>query len=243
MILVTGGTGTLGRAVVARLGSARAPSRVLSRRPGPNRMVGDLTTGAGLPAALSEVDTVIHCATSLRKHDVTHARRLIEACAASRPHIVYVSIVGIEEIPLSYYRTKLAVERLLAGSGLPCTVLWATQFHDLILRLFTVQRWSPALFVPAGARFQPVDVTDVAERLVSLAAGAPAGRVADLGGPDVRPIRDLARAYLRGHRRPIVPVRIPGKVMHGYRTGANLAPAAGTVTFEEFLRSRGTRGF
>lgn len=238
MILVTGGTGTLGRAVVARLGSAR----VLSRRPAPNRVVGDLRTGAGLSAALSEVDTVIHCATSLRKHDVTHARRLVEACAASRPHIVYVSIVGIEEIPLPYYRAKLAVERLLAGSGLPLTVLRATQFHDLILRLFTVQRWSPALFVPAGARFQPVDVADVAERLVSLAAGAPAGRVADFGGPQVRPIRELARAYLGARRRPIVPVRVPGAVLRGYRTGANLGPAAGTVTFEQFLRDRGTRG-
>jgi uncharacterized protein YbjT (DUF2867 family) len=238
MILVTGGTGTLGRAVVARLGSAR----VLSRRPGPNRMVGDLMTGAGLPAALSEVDTVIHCATSQRTHDVTHARRLIEACASSRPHIVYVSIVGIEEIPLPYYRAKLAVERLLAGSGLPHTVLRATQFHDLILRLFTVQRWSPALFVPAGARFQPVDVTDVAERLGSLAASAPAGRVDDFGGPRVVPIRDLARAYLGARRRPVVPVRVPGAVLRGYRTGANLAPPAGTITFEEFLAHRGTRG-
>ena len=188
---------------------------------------------------------MIHCATSLRKHDVTHARRLVEACldsTASRPHIVYVSIVGIEEIPLPYYRAKLAVERLLAGSGLAHTVLRATQFHDLILRLFTVQRWSPALFVPAGARFQPVDVTDVAERLVSLAAGRPAGRVDDFGGPEVRPIRDLARAYLGARRRPIVPIPVPGKIMRGYRTGANLAPAAGTITFEEFLRYRGTRG-
>lgn len=240
MILVTGGTGTLGNAVVARLGSAR----VLSRRPGPNRMVGDLSTGAGLTPALSEVDTVIHCATSLRKLDVTHARRLIEACAASRPHIVYVSIVGIEEIPLSYYRAKLAVERLLAGSGLPHTVLRATQFHDLILRLFTLQRWSPALFVPSGARFQPVDVADVARRLVSLAAGAPAGRVEDFGGPEVRPIRDLARAYLasRHLRRPIASVRVPGAVLRGYRTGANLAPATGEITFEEFLRSRAAGG-
>src|SRR5262245_58912794 len=128
MALVTGGTGTLGRAVVARLDSPR----VLSRRPGPDRMVGDLATGAGLAAALSEVDTVIHCATSAGKNDVTHAQRLIEAATASRPHIVYVSIVGIDEIPLGYYRTKLAVERLLAESGLPYTVLRATQFHDLI---------------------------------------------------------------------------------------------------------------
>jgi uncharacterized protein YbjT (DUF2867 family) len=215
---------------------ARLPgARVLSRRPGPGRVVGDLRTGAGLAAALSEVDTVIHCATSLRRHDVTHARNLADAAlAAGCPHVVYVSIVGVDEIPLAYYRTKLAVERLLASSGLPWTVLRATQFHDLVLRLCTVQRWSPVLFVPA-ARFQPVDVRDVAARLADLAAGDPSGRVADLGGPRVRPASELAGAYLRGRRRAVVPVRLPGKVMRGYVRGANLAPATGTITFEEFL--------
>jgi len=231
MILVTGGTGTLGRAVVERLPGAR----VLSRRPGPGRVVGDLATGAGLAAALSGVDTVIHCATSLRRHDVEHARRLV-AAAPGRPHVVYVSIVGIEQIPLAYYRTKLTVERLLASSGLPWTVLRATQFHDLLLRTFTVQRWSPALFVLSGARFQPVDVRDVAGRLVSLAGGPAAGRVEDFGGPEVRSMASLARAFRRTGRRPVVPLPVPGRIVRGYRTGANLAPAAGTVTFEEFLR-------
>jgi uncharacterized protein YbjT (DUF2867 family) len=179
---------------------------------------------------------VIHCATSLRARDVEHARHLVAAALATgRPHVVYVSIVGIEEIPLGYYRTKLAVERLLAESGLPWTVLRATQFHDLVLRFFTVQRWSPALFVPSGARFQPIDVRDVAGRLVSLASQPPAGRVADIGGPEVRPVTDLARSYLSGRRRPVVPIPVPGKVMRGFRTGANLAPAAGTITFEKFL--------
>lgn len=238
MTLVTGGTGTLGRAVVARLPHAR----VLSRRAGPGRVVGDLGTGAGLTAALSEVDTVVHCATSWRGNDIAHARRLIEACeAAGRPHVVYVSIVGIESIPLPYYRTKLAVERLLTESGLPLTVVRATQFHDLLARMFAVQRWSPALFVLAGVRFQPVDVRDVADRLVSLAAGAPAGPVEDFGGPRVHSMRELAGTYLAGrHRsiRPIVPIRLPGKVIRGYRSGANLPrPGAptGTITFEEFL--------
>ena len=233
MILVTGGTGTLGRAVTARLPGAR----VLSRRPGPGRVTGDLATGAGLDAALSEVDTVVHCATSLRRHDLTHARHLVDAARrAGGPHIVCVSIVGVEQIPLPYYRTKLAVERLLTGSGLPVTVQRATQFHDLVLRLFTVQRFSPALFVPAGTRFQPVDVRDLAGRLVSLAGGPARGRAEDFGGPQVRSLADLARSYRGAGRRPIVPIPLPGKVIRGYRTGANLAPATGTITFEEFLR-------
>lgn len=233
MILVTGGTGTLGRAVVARL--AGHQTRVLSRRPGD--VVGDLRTGAGLDAALAGVSAVIHCATSLRRHDVEHARRLVEAARrAGSPHIVYVSIVGIERIPVPYYRTKLAVERLLLHSGLPCTVLRATQFHDLVLRLFTLQRRSPVLLLPAGTRFQPVDVRDVAVRLVELAAGAPAGRAPDFGGPEVRSLRDLARAY-RPDRR-VLQVPLPGRVIRGYRDGANLAPLSGTITFESYLASR-----
>jgi uncharacterized protein YbjT (DUF2867 family) len=240
MILVTGGTGTLGRALVARLPAARVLSRQAGAGRGGGWAVGDLTTGAGLPAALSDVDTVVHCATALGRRDVTHAERLLAACAAAgrRPHVVYVSIVGVDAIPVPYYRAKLAVERLLAASGLPYTVLRATQFHDLLLRMFTVQRWSPALFVLGGTRFQPVDVRDVAERLVSLAAGPPAGRAADFGGPRVHTMADLARSYLRGRRRVVVPARLPGAVVRGYRTGANLVPPggpAGTITFEEFL--------
>jgi uncharacterized protein YbjT (DUF2867 family) len=235
MILVTGGTGTLGRAVVARLTEAGTPPRILSRRPG--GVVGDLRTGAGLDTALSEVDIVIHCATSLRGHDLEHARQLVEAARRSGgPHVVFVSIVGVDAIPLPYYRTKLAVERLLESSGLPWTVLRATQFHDLVLRFFTVQRWLPALLLPARTRFQPVDVRDVATRLVELATGAPAGRVGDFGGPRVRSLADLARTYTR---RPVVPVPLPGKVMRGYREGANLAPAGGSITFEQYLESRG----
>lgn len=238
MILVTGGTGTLGRAVVARLAESGVPHRVLSRRAG-RGVVGDLRTGAGLDAALSEVDTVIHCATSLRRLDVEHARQLIAAARrCGEPHVVFVSIVGVDVIPVPYYRTKLAVERLLESSGLPWTVLRATQFHDLVLRFFTVQRWLPALLLPAGTRFQPVDVRDVAARLIELADGGPVGRAGDFGGPRVCALDDLARAYTG---RPLLPVPLPGKVMRGYREGANLAPAEGSITFEQYLESRGPR--
>lgn len=232
--LVTGGTGTLGRAVVDQLTERGTPPRVLSRRPGGVR--GDLRTGDGLDAALSGVDTVIHCATSLGRHDRTHARTLIDAALrAGRPHVVFVSIVGVDAIPLPYYRTKLAVEHRLAASGLPWTVLRATQFHDLVLRLFTVQRRLPALLLPAGLRVQPVDVRDVATRLVDLAAGEPAGRVGDFGGPAAHPIEDLARRYTS---RPVLRIPLPGAVMRGYRAGANLGPAEGVITFEQYLAAR-----
>ncbi|SFO50465.1 hypothetical protein SAMN05421805_11646 [Saccharopolyspora antimicrobica] len=78
----------------------------------------------------------------------------------------------------------------------------------------------------AGVNFQPIDVRDVAARLTEIATGAPAGRVPDMGGPEIRGHSDLARTYLAatGRRRLVLPIRLPGAVVAGYRRGGHLAP-------------------
>jgi uncharacterized protein YbjT (DUF2867 family) len=77
---------------------------------------------------------------------------------------------------------------------------------------------------------------------VELALGAPAGLVPEVGGPQIYDLAALARSYLRarGKRRPILPVRLPGKANRAYRAGANLAPdrAVGHRTWEDFLAER-----
>lgn len=78
-VLVTGGTGKLGRAVVERLQARQREIRVLSRTPGAGRVVGDLRTGAGLGEAVEGVDVVVHCATTYGRNDVVAARRLVDA--------------------------------------------------------------------------------------------------------------------------------------------------------------------
>jgi uncharacterized protein YbjT (DUF2867 family) len=241
-ILVTGGTGTLGRAVVARLRATGAQVRVLSRRPGPNRVVGDLLTGAGIVDALAGIDVVVHCATTLRgRKDVITTRVLLGAAREGRPHVVYISIVGVDRLSMGYYRGKRASELLIERSGLPYTILRATQFHDLLATIFRLAAKLPVLLIPA-IRFQPVDVSDVAERLTELARGEPRGRVEDMGGPEVRAATDLARAYLDavGTRRPVRGFRLPGKLFRTAAAGANTTPehADGTVTFERYLSGR-----
>lgn len=242
--LVTGGTGTLGRRVVRLLREAGHSPRVLSRHPAPtpdeHRVVGNLVTGQGVADAVAGVRTVVHCATG--RHDLAAARNLIAAAeAAGVSHLVYVSIVGVDRVPLAYYRTKLQVEDVLSSSALPWTILRATQFHDLIVSLFRVQRWLPVLLAPARVSFQPIDSTEVAARLADLVAAGPSGRVPDIGGPQVRPAEDLAHAYLRarGRHRVVLPVRIPGAVGRGYRDGGHLTPEQpyGRITFEQFLGS------
>ena len=247
-ILVTGATGTLGTEWSAAT-AAGHQVRALSRRDhvgytGVHWSQGDLLTNMGVEAALEDVDVVVHCATQgTRDKDVTSIENLVGAARrAGVKHIVYVSIVGIDQIPLPYYQTKLRVEHVLESSGVGYTVLRATQFHELVNTVFSVQRFSPALWTLRGIRFQPIDTRDVAARLVELAGGEPAGRVADIGGPAVHTHAELARMYLAATdgRRPVVDVPVPGRIAASFRTGANLAPdnAVGTVGYEEYLTQR-----
>ncbi|SDO64417.1 Uncharacterized conserved protein YbjT, contains NAD(P)-binding and DUF2867 domains [Streptomyces sp. cf386] len=241
-ILVTGGTGTLGRLVSERLRADGHEVRVLSRHAQPYAV--DLVKGGpGLDTAVAGVDTIVHCATSPGGGDEKAAAHLIAAARqAGVRHLVYISIVGIEQVPYGYYRTKLAVEGLIEESGLGWTVLRATQFHDLLLRMFGIVSKPPVMLLPARVKDQPVEAAEVANRLAELALAAPAGRVEDMGGPEVRTLDSLARAYLRatGRRRLVVSVPLWGKAYGGFRSGGHLTPghAVGKGTFEECLGRR-----
>ena len=141
-----------------------------------------------------------------------------------------------------YYREKVRAERVVESSGLPWTILRATQFHDFLVQMFTSAARTGLLPVLAGTSFQPVALDDVAARLADLVDGPAQGRASDLGGPEIRPMADLARAWLAatGRRRAVVPLRLPGAIARGYRDGAHLTPehADGVGTFEQFLAAR-----
>ncbi|WP_392668927.1 SDR family oxidoreductase [Streptomyces sp. LN785] len=243
-ILVTGGTGTLGRQVTDRLRADGQEVRVLSRHSQPYAV--DLRNGTGLGAAVDGVDVIVHCASSPRGGDDLAAGHLIEAAKrAGVSHLVYISIVGVDRLPLGYYTVKRRVERMVEDSGLGWTVLRTTQFHDLVLRILDGAARLPVMPLPAGVRMQSVDTGEVAGRLAELAAAGPAGRVPEMGGPEVRELPELARAFLRatGRKRRIVPVRLAGRAYAGYRRGEHLTPgrAVGRTTFEEFLAERFSR--
>jgi uncharacterized protein YbjT (DUF2867 family) len=247
-ILVTGATGTLGREVVARLLAGGHGVRVMSRRPRPagdtkeyEWAVADLTIGHGVAEAMAGVRTIVHCASgsSGQQKEADITRTLVEAARrAGSPHLVYISIINIDLVPLAYYRGKLASEKLIEESGIPFTILRAAQFHDLVQSLFAGAARLPVMPLPAS-RLQPIDVGEVADRLVELALGEPRGRVRDLAGPEIRNTGDLARAYLRitGKRRPVWTLKLPGKMFRALREGRNIArdPDRGTATFESWL--------
>lgn len=244
-VLLTGATGTLGSRVLPAASAAGHRVRALSRQArsdsGAHWHRGDLLAGTGVNAAVEGVDVVVNCATQpFGDKDVTAMGNLVAAARrAGVKHVVHVSIVGIDRIPLPYYRTKLRAEQVLANSGVGHTVQRATQFHDLIRTSFTVQRYSPVLWTLRGVRFQPVDTTDVAARLVELVDAGPAGRAPDIGGPAVHTHAELARMFLaaRGSRRRVVDVPVPGRIAGAFRSGASLTPdhAFGSVDFAAFL--------
>jgi uncharacterized protein YbjT (DUF2867 family) len=255
-ILVTGGTGTLGRRVVARLRDAGRDVRVLSRQDhddadGVEFVTGDLATGEGIEAAVDGAGILVHCAGSA-KGDDDKARNLVDAASrAGSPHLVYISVVGADRVPIDsfvdramfgYFASKLAAERIVAESGLPFTTLRASQFHDAMLTVAKQMAKMPVIPAPSGFRFQPIDTDEVAARLTELALGTPAGLVPDMAGPRAYRFPDLIRGYLRTtHRhRAFLPLRLPGKAARAFRAGANLAPehAVGRLTWEDFLVAR-----
>jgi uncharacterized protein YbjT (DUF2867 family) len=256
-IAVPGGTGTLGRAVVEELVRRGHDVRVLSRRPpcrpqpGSTHHAVDVATGAGLEDALAGVDAVVDATNtpgSGRKATpllVDGTRRLLAAEAQAHVgHHVAISIVGIDTVPLSYYRAKLAQEQVVQEGPVPWSIVRATQFHDLLDWIFATTaraRIVPAMSFPLA----PVDPRVVAAVLASAAEAGPGGRLAPVGGPEAAPLGALARAWARAREQRVLALALPlprgmGRAL---RAGA-LVPGAeaitGGPTFGEWLR--GTDG-
>ncbi|GAB1688346.1 NAD(P)H-binding protein [Krasilnikovia sp. M28-CT-15] len=242
-MLVTGASGTLGAAVLPRLAVGDLAVRPMSRRARSGWVSADLATGEGLAQAVRGVDAVVHLASGAGRNsggiDVEGTGRLVTAArAAGVGHLLYVSIVGVDRVPVPYYRAKLAAERIVRAGEVPWTILRATQFPQLIDRLLTASSRLGVLIVDRRVLVQPVHPADVAERIAYLVGAGPAGAV-EFGGPETHTFGELAAAWrqARGLRRPFLPVRIPGRAGRELRAGAltTAARPAGTRTWHDYL--------
>lgn len=239
--IVTGGTSGPGRPTVDRLRTAGHDVRILSRKPGIDHAVADLDSGTGLEVAVAGAEVLVHLATNRRK-DLPGTERLLTAArAAGVRHVVYLSIVGVDRIPYSYYRDKLANEHAITDSRLPFTILRSTQFHSFPEEILKITAGRFFVNLP----IQPIGVEDVATRLVELAVGAPAGRVADIAGPEILEGRDIVTRLQRAGRarRRVFTITLPGKAFAAFRAGHHLGglPGYGTQTFDEWLASGETK--
>ncbi|ROT28219.1 SDR family oxidoreductase [Micromonospora sp. HM5-17] len=255
-VLVTGATGRLGRVLTPLLARAGHPVRAMSRTSREDHAVdwvrADLATGDGLAAALDGIDTVVHLASApyqrsyTRRVDVDGTRRLVEAATtAGVRHLVYVSIVGIDRVPLSYYRAKLEAEAVVAAGPVPWTVLRVTQFHDLLDEALTALARLPVLVVDPRITGQPVDVHDVATHLADRLSAPPGRTIEEFGGPEVLDLEDVARRWqtARGIRRPLLRIPVPGRLGRTCRDGAltTASGARGGISWSDYLSRNRSR--
>jgi uncharacterized protein YbjT (DUF2867 family) len=254
-ILVTGGTGALGRNVVKLLLDSGHRVRILSRRPAPGDdwIQGDLATGAGLEAAVMGVDAIVHAASAtvqpqkLHATDVLGTRRLLAmAREAGVGHAVYVSIVGIDGVSYPYYKCKLAAEAVIREDIVPWSILRATQFHPFMEFVLGTLSMLPRLaMVPFKWQFQPVDAQEVATRLVEVVTAPPAGMLPDFGGPEVRDFKSIAESWLRARKlnKRLVNLPLPLKAGRMVAEGRLTCPEHkdGVITFEQYLDKRYTK--
>jgi uncharacterized protein YbjT (DUF2867 family) len=241
--------------VVSKLGQYSTYTvRVMSRRPKPTVAQStlewaqaNLETAAGLEAAVAGVQTVIHAATNplwhTRQVDLDGTRRLLDvAHRAGASHLIYISIVGVDRIPFSYYQTKLATEELIANGGIPWTILRATQFHELLdLALRAL------LKLPVGLWFtdipcQPIATDVVADALIQLVAAGPSNRLPGIGGPEMLSGSEILHTWLevREMRRVVLPLYLPGKAAEGFRNGYHTCPdnRIGKITWREWVENK-----
>lgn len=258
-VLVTGATGTLGRCVVESLEERGQRIRAFMRsddgtggesdnRPGTVR--GNLATGRGVAEAAKGVDAIVHCATAFEADnasDLAGARNLIDAAhAGGVPHLVYISIVGIDGSQFSYFQGKREIESMIEQSGLASTILRTTQFHDFVLRMIDSCRDDAQrrIVIPAGLSFQTIEAREVGDALAELALGPPAGRVPEMAGPAVQTLEAMTADY--------IDVLAPGYLLHTdpmpesaqfhdeFRSGRNLLPGRGVGrgTWQDYLARR-----
>jgi uncharacterized protein YbjT (DUF2867 family) len=261
-VVVTGGTGHLGRDLVDRLkGSYRV--RVLARSPGSDSDVewirGDLATGEGIAHALAGSQTLIHAATlspaARRGYFVPKdfwsspatvdrdgtARLLAEAATAGVGHVIYVSIVGIDKPRVPYLRRKLEAENLVRQGPIPWSIARAAQFHWLIDRMLGRMARLPLVPLPATLPLEPVDTSDFADYLVEAVGNGPGGRLTDFGGPEVLTYSQAFGTWrqIRGRRARTVPIPLPAGIRNAAAAMSLSKPGSrhGNLTWADWLRT------
>ncbi len=260
-VLVTGGTGHLGRKVVELLLRDGHRVRVLARRPGGDRAVnwikGDLATGEGIAEAVAGAESIVHTAThspaaqrgrfkardlvrSPTDVDIRGTDALMRAAAqASVDHIVHVSIVGLEHTArLPYSRVKLRAEGFVRSGGVPWSIARSTPFYWLLERFMDAAVKRRTVMLPRDVRMQCVDSDEFARFLVACVGDGHRGERMDFAGPEALTMREMAEQYLaaRGLEKRIREIGLPARAERAMTAGNTSSSGhRGTTTWAEWL--------
>jgi uncharacterized protein YbjT (DUF2867 family) len=248
-ILITGGTGTLGQAIIKQL-AGKAAITVISTRDYAdllepvNIIKADLTDANSLFSIGGTADIIIHCASNPLNAvavDIQGTKNLLTSIDRSKlKHFIYISIAGVDKSQFPYYVVKRQVEQLVEDARIPHTILRATQFHEFVLhRMVKPFDTDEGLTVPAGLKFQPIHIDDVAAGVANLITTGPKNEIVTVGGPQILTIEDMAQTYLTisGRPGPLKKEMMQGERFDMLRSGINLCPgsATGRITWADFL--------
>lgn len=251
-VLITGGTGTLGQEITKQLLEKGHVVNILTSKENPeiafftNIIQGDLTDASSLKAAVENSDIIIHCASNPRNAqtvDIEGTKNLLSLLDSSTcKHFIYVSIAGVDKSDYPYYQTKYAVEKLIQESGIPYSILRASQFHDLVLyRIIQVfdQGIGKPIQIPANMQFQSIDKTDAASAIVKIVDGQPIYNITTIGGPQVLSLETMIQTYFSQlSRNEEIEYIEPSMAFHQvFTTGINLCPenSVDGIRWEEYL--------
>jgi uncharacterized protein YbjT (DUF2867 family) len=248
-VVVIGGTGLIGAKVAAILRGQGHEVVAASPSTGVNAL-----TGEGLPDATAAADVVVDLANSPSWEDQavlaffeTSSRNLLAAeAAAGVRHHVAPSIVGADRTPENgYFRAKVAQERLIEASGIPYTIVRATQFMEFVGGIAEAGAEGDRVRLSSGP-FQPIAADDVAAIVAEVAAGAPRNGILDIAGPERGPLAGFAARLLKAVGDPREVVSDPEARYFGGRVGEHsLVPLGearlGAIGFEEWLRRQPAR--
>jgi len=243
-IVVVGGTGLIGSKVVAILRQGGHEVIPASPNTGINSI-----TGEGLKEAMAGTQVVIDLANSPSFEDravleffETSGRNLLAAeAAAGVRHHVALSIVGTDRTPDNgYFRAKVAQEKLIEASGIPYTIVRATQFMEFLRAIADssadgkVVRLSPGLF-------QPIAADDVAAAVADVALAPPRNGIVEIAGPERAPFDEIVARYLKAVGDPREVVSDPEARYWGGRVEErSLVPLGearlGRIGLDEWLR-------
>ncbi|WP_104086722.1 SDR family oxidoreductase [Arthrobacter sp. GMC3] len=259
VVAIAGGTGIAGRAVVAEAVRRGFVVRSVSRHvpleaeriAGVQYLAGDFRSGVGMAVALGGADVLIETldaktGSALKALPRTSVAVLAEASRAGIERCVLLTIVNAAECSMGYYQVQAARARSYEAAGMPTSVVYATQFHNLLAGLFSAG--SKVGLIPAftGVSFQPIATADVARILVDEAAWASTDsasfhRSVRAGGPSVWSMKALAEQWksATSARGLVTPVPLPGAFGTFLRAGKNLAPGAelGAIEFSDWLEA------
>jgi uncharacterized protein YbjT (DUF2867 family) len=198
-VVVVGGTGLIGRKLVKLLNAGGHEAVPVSKSTGV-----DVITGEGLAEALRGAGAVVDVTNAPSWGDdevlaffTTSARNQAEAeKAAGVRHHLAVTIVNADTMPDSgYMRAKVAQEQVIAESGIPYTIVRATQFYEFLSMIAGASTVDGEVRVTTAA-FQPVAGDDVAALLAELVDQPPLNGRIDLGGPEVQPMSTFVKRFL-----------------------------------------------